>query len=92
MDLVAPIDEAAQFAALKIAAVSQADMDKPTPSALFAVRAGLNHMVGNLDMMAEAGCGAKTGLPHRRPVRPRPGQRLRRGHAHRLRGAHAVVV
>ena len=63
MDPIESIERATAFAEAKVRAVRAEDMTHPTPCAEFDVRALLNHMIGNLGLLAVAARGEKAERP-----------------------------
>jgi uncharacterized protein (TIGR03086 family) len=63
VDSVERIERATAFAEEKVRGVRAADMAKPTPCAEFDVKTLLNHLLGNLGLLATAARGEKGELP-----------------------------
>jgi uncharacterized protein (TIGR03086 family) len=63
VDRIERIERATSFAAGKVEHVTAAEMSKPTPCPDFDVRTLLNHMIGNLRMLAVAAEGGKAAIP-----------------------------
>lgn len=63
MNAIERIERATAFAAEKVKGVTSDDLAKPTPCPDFDVRALLNHVIGNLEMLRSAAAEGKAPLP-----------------------------
>jgi len=76
MDPIERIERATAFAEDKVAEVKPADMAMPTPCAEFDVKALLNHLIGNLGILATVAKGERAERSEADQFESEPGQTM----------------